>query len=368
MISQFLKNNLNDALGIKSRRKIIVIESDDWGTIRMPSCQVYKWLEKKGLTINDHYNQHDSLATESDIANLLEVLYHFCDSNGTRAILTVNCLLANPDFKKIRESGFQNYFYEPFTETLKRYPGCSGSFSLWQEGIAKGLFRPQFHGREHLNVSSWLRALRDGDVDATFGFECGFWGHMVREPRVGRMHFLAAYDFHTAAEELYASQVAIDGLSMFEKTFGYSSKSFIAPNFVWSHRIEQLLAERGVVLVQGQRNQLCPVLEAPKYNVRFHFTGQRNMWGMRYLVRNAFFEPSSNPERDWVDSCLRDISRAFFWRTPAIISAHRVNFIGALVPKNRDRNLVALGQLLKRILCYWPDVEFFSTDGLLNLY
>ncbi|MBK8683468.1 MAG: hypothetical protein IPN31_16470 [Bacteroidetes bacterium] len=29
----------------------------------------------------------------------------------------------------------------------------SGASELWQQGIATGLMAPQFHGREHLNLS-----------------------------------------------------------------------------------------------------------------------------------------------------------------------------------------------------------------------
>ena len=32
-------------------------------------------------------------------------------------------IVANPDFSKIRDSDFSEYFYESFAETLKRYPG-----------------------------------------------------------------------------------------------------------------------------------------------------------------------------------------------------------------------------------------------------
>jgi len=43
------KQHITNALGSKTRRKIVVIESDDWGAIRMPSQRVYAELEKKGL-------------------------------------------------------------------------------------------------------------------------------------------------------------------------------------------------------------------------------------------------------------------------------------------------------------------------------
>ena len=85
------------------------------------------------------------------------------------------------------------------------------------------------------------------------------------------------------------------------------------------------------------------------------------------MVRNCEFEPSSNPDVDWVDKCLSDIRMAFQWGKPAVISAHRVNFVGYIDSKNRDRNLRSLERLLTSIVRQWPEVEFLSGVELGNL-
>ena len=76
------------------------------------------------------------------------------------------------------------------------------------------------------------------------------------------------------------------------------------------------------------------------------------------------FEPSEFGCKDWVNCCLKEIELAFRWFHPAIISSHRVNFIGSLNPQNRDRGLLLLSQLLNAIVKKWPDVEFMSSDEL----
>jgi hypothetical protein len=68
--------------------------------------------------------------------------------------------------------------------------------------------------------------------------------------------------------------------------------------------------------------------------------------------------------RDWVDSCLGEINAAFRWRKPAVISSHRVNYIGAHYPDNRDRGLRELKRLLKAIVQKWPEVEFMTSAEL----
>jgi hypothetical protein len=100
-----------------------------------------------------------------------------------------------------------------------------------------------------------------------------------------------------------------------------------------------------------------------KTRMVYHYIGQKNRLGQIYLTRNCFFEPSQ-PGRDWVDSCLNDIRIAFRCRKPAVISSHRVNYIGALDPKNRESGLRQLSALLKSILQQWPDVEFMTSDEL----
>lgn len=367
LLNSGIKQHVTNALGSKTSRKIVVIESDDWGSVRMPSRKVYEILAKRELAVDDPYNRYDSLATEQDLSELFEVLGSFSDRTGKHPVVTANCLVANPDFDRIRGESFEHYFFEPFTETLQKYTGCERSFELWEEGIRQGIFRPQYHGREHLNVPAWMTALQRKDRDVLLGFEFGFWGHSIREKSARRSHYLASYDFNSPEELSYVRGAAAEGMELFARIVGYRSRTFIAPNFVWTSEIEKTLFDCGATLVQSQRNQLIPVLHSPGYQTKFHYTGQNNSLGQRYVVRNCYFEPSSDPNKDWVDSCLKDINRAFFWKTPAIISAHRVNFIGAIVPENREMNLVLLKRLLNGILNKWPDVEFMATDQLDDL-
>jgi hypothetical protein len=82
------------------------------------------------------------------------------------------------------------------------------------------------------------------------------------------------------------------------------------------------------------------------------------------ITRNCFFEPSDNKKKDWVNSCLYDITLAFKWHKPAVISSHRVNYIGALYKANRDNGLSQLKRLMMEIIKRWPDVEFLTSDSL----
>ena len=84
-----------------------------------------------------------------------------------------------------------------------------------------------------------------------------------------------------------------------------------------------------------------------------------------YFVRNCFFEPTLvKNSSNIVNQTLKEIEIAFRWDKPAIISSHRVNYIGSLDIQNRVRNAIKLDELIGNILKKWPDVEFMTSVEL----
>jgi hypothetical protein len=367
LINTFARNLLH-LPGWHINRKIVVIESDDWGSIRMPSKQVYQDLLDKGIAVNNlSYNRYDSLASETDLSALFDVLHSVKDKNGRPAVITANTIVANPDFDKIRASGFSQYFYEPFTETLKRYPEHQKSFEIWKQGINAGVFKPQFHGREHLNVKRWLRALREdiGHVRLAFDYQMF---DLSTDTSISQNSFMEALNFEDKKELEFQKTAIIEGTMLFERILGYRSISFIAPCYTWSNEINATLKDAGIQCFQGSWFQFEPVEGVDhKFRKVFHYTGQRNKLGQIYLVRNAAFEPSDAPDFDWTHDILSRAKIAFRLGKPLIIGSHRINYIGFIDQLNRKRNLPKLKNLLLELLKQWPDIEFMSSDELCNL-
>lgn len=368
-IKRVISRNLLNVKGWQTGRRIVVIESDDWGTIRSSGKEAYEHLLDQGLPVDKSpYNALDMLENNEDIEMLYETLASVKDKNGNPAILTGNNIVANPDFEKIRESGFSRYFYEPFTETYKRYPSHNKVFELFKEGISKKLFMPQFHGREHVNVPRWMKALQANDKIARLIFDQNMFSvHLGKQAPVVN-EWLDALDADSEAELASKFDALEEGQRLFKEIWGFHSKSFIAPCYIWDSALEPALAKAGVQYLQGMVIQLQP-LPRPgyQYQRKFHYQGQRNRYGQRYLVRNAFFEPSTDPSVDWAADCFNRIETAFRWNKPAVISAHRLNFMGGIQPANREKNLALLKQLLKKITGRWPQVEFMSSDQLGDL-
>lgn len=352
-----------NAIGFSTKRKIIVIESDDWGSIRMPSKHAFELINRKGLDSSGYslrYNKYDTLADKDDLSFLFEMLSSFRDTKGNHPVITALTIVANPDFDKIRESEFDEYHYEPFTKTLERYYGSETPFPLWLEGIKNKLFLPQFHGREHLNVAVWMKALKLNDVEARFAFDHGLWG-FNNKPPLG-INFQSAFDLESLDQLRLQAHIIKDGLSLFGQLFAYRASYFVPPNSPFNNQLEAVAASEGIRFMFASKKQNEPLGDG-KTKISFHYPGQQNKSGQYYLSRNCFFE-QSELGKDWVDSCMNDISIAFRFQKPAVISSHRVNYIGALDPENRTRGLQQLKVLLAKILKTWPDVEFLSSIDL----
>ncbi|MDN3658895.1 hypothetical protein QWZ08_24845 [Ferruginibacter paludis] len=365
-LKQQISRNLSNIPGWRTNRKVIVIESDDWGSIRMPSLEVLNRLLNQGLDLltgdSARYNQNDALETSEDMAALFEVLTNFKDFKSNHPVITPVCVVANPDFEKIKADKFNRYYWEPFTQTLKRN-NQPGVINLYNEGIANGFFLPQFHGREHLNVAEWMRALQQNDKEARIAFNDGVWGFNNKHPN-GVM-FQAAFDLPYLSDLGLQHEIIESGLTMFEELFGYKATYFVPPNGPFNNSLEETAAANGIKYMFASKIQ-TEVLGEGKTKTVFHWLAQKNKWGQLYMVRNAFFEPNQKGSAA-VNNCLQEIDIAFKWGKPAVISTHRANFIGSLHIDNRTQSLRLFKELLANILKRWPEAEFMSSDQLGSL-
>lgn len=357
------KNYINKRRGWTSDRKIVVFESDDWGNIQMPNRKVYEKSLAGGIRVDKcPYCRYDTLASVNDFEVLYEVLRNHKGAKGNHPVITANTIVANPDFQKIKESNYEQYHFEVFTDTLKEYP--NRSFDLWQQGMDEKLFHPQLHGREHVNVCRWLSALQRGSKELRYAFDNAYYGLTKKASSEGNINFVSPLDYDDEHGRQMAAESVNQASDIFLDIFGYRSKSFIGPSYYWDDDIEKILAKKGTQYLQGKNFQKTTT------NGRiYHYTGQINDNRQIYLTRNVEFEPvvPMNESKDWVSETLAEIALAFKLKKPAIISSHRVNFIGSIVEVNRTNNLKLLDNLLGEMLSRWPDIEFMHSAQLGDL-
>lgn len=360
-------SNLKNSIGCKTNRKIVVFSVDDYGNVRLNSAQARQNMDLTGMKIYSRFDALDTLETTQDLEQLYEVLSSVKDKNGKPAVFTPFALPCNIDFEKIEADDFQNFYYETLPNTYKKLAiqqpeAYTGTWELWKMGMAKGLLKPQFHGREHLNLTVFNEKLKKRDPELLTALKNKSYTS-ISDDEYPTMSSMAALDFWDVKENEMMKPVLIEGLHLFEQVYGYKSNYFTPPVFNIHHSLFQTLKDNGIeyldLALLRQEHQGQNV-----YKKSFNYIGKKTKEGLTIMVRNVVFEPTEDRGIDWVAHTMKQIETAFRWQKPAIISSHRVNFCGHINPINREKGLESLRRLLHEIVKKWPDVEFMAADEM----
>lgn len=350
--------------GWKTKRKLVVIESDDWGAIRMPNKDSQNKIKSLGFNVDDDpYLKYDSIESPNDLYAIVDILSRYFDSNGKNPKITLNYILTNPKLQEILKDGI--YYYEYFYESYLRFNKTNETFNLVKEGVQNKYFQPQYHGREHLNILQLKELISKAVKKEISALEIGVYGLNFNSIKNKRSNLMATFDYQDKAEIQNITKSFCEGIEIFKNTFGFSPKTFISPCYIWSNEIENVAYKQGVIGIQGNPIQKIPS-NLNQYKRKKHFTGERNQNNLIYSVRNAYFEPSINKNFN----SYKIIKRAeliFSIGKPLVISCHRLNFMGSLSENNRRDNLKDFNILIKSLLKRWPEIEFISSDELFDI-
>jgi hypothetical protein len=366
-LKEKLAKNYINARGWSTNKKYLLIESDDWGTIRMPSKEVYEILLKNNIEVDKFsFDKQDALESSDDLSYLFHVLKSVTDAKGSPAVLTAYHVMANPNFEAIEDNERKSYVYETIIDTYKRNPHTENTFEWIKKGMKKGLYVPQFHGREHIHVKRWMEAINSNSTKEQIAFEnkAIIWTGSPKDPNPYKKDYFKGFDYETEQEAKEAEAIHQDGLRLFKDIFGMESITFTAQGSVWGNHLLPMLYDEGVRLIGGQ--QLHPDGQGA-YKTINKFWGSKNELGQMHWRRNCLFEPARNQSFDWVGKCMAEIEIAFRWGKPAVISSHRENFMGSVFEYNRDQSLKKLQALLKAVVKKWPEIQFISSAQLAEI-
>lgn len=363
-IQNRLKRNVAEHRDFRTNRHIVVFESDDWGSIRMSNKKDWEKLLKMGYAVDKRpYERFDTLESAEDLEALFEVLVKHKDCNGNHPVITANMLMANPDFERIEKLGFQEYFFEPIAKTYERYFGDTKVLELMRQGIDKGVFIPQSHGREHFNVAQWMKGLQESNEDLLTAFRFGMCGIAPKHHSEQGNQMMNALLAENEKEQEKIDELVAEGLRMFKQLWGFKSKTFVAPCYLWNEQTEVELANGGVKLIQTSRTSK-PAFKSP---TRYFFSGQRNKFGQVYNIRNCKFEPSTDEGGATVGALMKQIDDSFSQHKIAIFSTHRINYVSGISEQNRTNTLCLFDQFFTFLLKKYPDTEFISSDRILDV-
>ncbi len=369
-MKQKVIDHVKNIVGKRSPQKYVAIAIDDYGNIRTHSNEAIKKMLSKGLKSHSRFDDLDHLETREDLEALYDVLTSVKDSKGNHAIWSPLAMTGNINFEAMKENGYQKYEYEILTKSFEKLSSIipehyKGAWSLWRQGIESGIMRPEFHGREHLNLKSFNYKLKNKDVEAITSLENRSYS-FIGSSGFENISTTAAFEFESLSENESFQSIVAQGLKDFETVYGYAATVFNPPGGREHPLMHEYLKKGGIKFLE------TPWVKNEhqgngKYKKVINYSGKKNHLGMTYSVRNVVFEPTDNRGYDPVNYALNQVDAAFFWNKPAIISSHRVNFCGMLNEKNRQDGLEHLSKLLKGILDKHPDALFIGIGDLCDL-
>lgn len=345
---------LNYRYGWRSKRPVLVIESDDWGAEHIPGPEVLAKMKKIGLLGSDSHSMFDSLETTGDVDKLCGVLSSYKDGDGNPAVMTANFIMANPDYSAIKDSGYSSFKSKPIDSGWNHEPEAETLLQKYREGIKSGVIVPQLHGMLHFCADIWMESLRQGDQQTLKAFDLQMIGEKEDASEIGIQSMSPIY--HSSAEAI--KQLIDDGTEAFNRIFGNDSITTVAPCYGWrSDETEGLLLSRNVLAMQGREYQ-----HQPDGSMKSHYLGEYGVGGILYLVRNCILEPIGANTK--VEQCVGQILWAFQHDLPAIVCSHRINYTSRVASSVRDKGLAVLDGVLKQVTEKYSDVEFMSSDKL----
>ena len=370
-MKNLINNHFKNLFGWNINRKIVVFSVDDYGNVRLNSRESYEKMVSAGLKPVNHFDRLDTLETTDDLTALFEVLTSVKDCKNEYAKFTPFALPCNIDFERIVENNYEKFEFETLTSTFEKLSALqpnayTGAWNLWKEGMNLGIFCPQFHGREHLNLKVFNDHLEYKNTEFRIALQNRSYS-LIPNNKFPSISYTAAFDIEFESDTQSYKEIITEGVNCFNEVFGYFPLHFNAPGASANKRINQYLVDSGIKFSDNpfiQKEHLGNF----KYRYHLNYSGKKLSSNLYNLNRNVVFEPCEDKGYNAVDVALTQIDAAFRMNKPAIISSHRVNFCGHISESNRSVGLFSLKDLLQKILKKWPDAEFFTSGELCELY
>lgn len=364
-LKQTASNYLKNTLGYRGTRKLIVFSVDDYGNLRLDSAAARKNMNAAGLKNSSIFDKYDTLESRQDFEALFETLSSVKDFKQNNAVFTPFAVPCNLNFEKIRSEGYTNFHNEILPETYAKLEARNpktyrGTWDLYKDGISLNLLNPQFHGREHINVKTIEKKLLEKDSELLIALENNSCTSLSTAKN--ECSYTVSFGYHKFEENVLLAQIIEDGLNKFEEVFGYRATCFMPPSATISSVHHGILARNGIKSIDTYAIKSHNYGEnIQKKELRWLGKKVQN-YNMIFSVRNAVFEPLL--ESIALEKCKKMIDAAFFMNKPAIISSHRVNFVGSVDEALRTESLSELKKLLKWVVKKYPEVEFISMNEL----
>lgn len=367
-MKQLLANHLKNIQGKKLNKKLLAFAVDDYGNVRLHSRDAREKLESAGVNLMNRFDQFDALDTTDDYHALYETLANVKDLYGRHPIFTTYAMSCNIDFRQtlIENRYVSQTLQDTYSELALTDEAFKGAYELLLEGIDQKFLKPQFHGREHLNIKLLNELLQQKDIFLIKNLELKSLAGIQPIDKWPTIQFNEAFSFWDEADIEHHKEILRDGLKVFKQQYGYASTTFTPPALQLHPSLITYVSTLGINGVDKNRKGNVHT-GFGKYITERNQLADQEVDGTIKVVRNCVFEPNDR-DLSWADYTFKQIEAAFFWGKPAIVSSHRVNFCGHIDESNRKKGLEELQKLLSKVVKRWPEIEFVSVDEIVNMY
>ena len=281
-MKRLLIDNVKNIPGWRTKRKLVVFSIDDYGNVRVASRKAREGMDRDGLKVHSRFDAFDTLETTQDLEELFNVLISVKDSNGKHAVFTPFAVPCNPDFETIEQEGYARYAYEKLPVTYEKLAASNAksyatAWLLWQQGIAEGIFVPQFHGREHLNIKVFEEKLKVRDAELLTALKYRSYTS-ISSSGYATIGTTAAFEFDKFEENGTFDPIIADGLGAFASVFGLRAVHFNPPGGREHSVIHKALHQGGIKYLD------TPWIKSEhqgngKYKRVINYTGRKNPLG-----------------------------------------------------------------------------------------
>jgi hypothetical protein len=305
------------------RLRAVCISSDDWGFAGfLPDSSAIDDQDRGVLAprgIMDVY-WHSTLEDSAMTAALYSILARHRGRDGLPTVMQPNYILASLAYQPGTHETPPIWKELELPEVPPGYER-SGLWKIKREMQLAGIWHPELHGRWHYDPQRRMQA-----TAASEAVQRAASSQVLPFPGAGSAWEMGSWrDMTVLADELDRS------LEQFAELFGYRPRSVIAPDYRWDDGHEQLWCDRGLRVIQGQRQQLRASWVGAAGRLRKVLHRAWTRWSRSdraYIDRNCLFEPVQDPaDTASARKARNDILEAWGRGEPAVMQTHRINFV-----------------------------------------
>lgn len=339
--------NLKYWFGKRLRHPYLVITLDDFGNIRNSSAESRLNLKSAGIDVESNwFDRLDGLCTSNDMEELITFCQEFMIGDERGLVLSPYINTRNMNFESTLSTG--EYVPESLVTTLTKSEHECRLLKQWERALSSGVFEPEYHGAEHINVPLINRLLKVENEWLIHNLSNHSLSGLLQDNKGNTVHWSEAYAESGKISYDLNRRNFMHGIEEFENFTNRRRVLFNAPGANTTIEYIKLAKElnfKGIDRVPFVSSKIARYFSLPKY----HFQGQ-NFLGLRVLQRNISFEPVMNSwDTNYVKNTARKIARLWNNGLPAVVSIHRLNFTSRVDADNGACGLKALQKLLDEL-------------------